>query len=236
MVPFNPLDRTTAPSRQARQGTAWTVEDARRFLSVAATDRYQPYWTLALCTGMRPSELLGLTWEALDLARGTLAVKAARATFGGMAFAGDPKSLAGKRALMLAPEVVSALRVHRAAQNTQRLAIGDLWQDHDLVCASALGTPIELRNVAHRFRALTEQAGLRRIRPYDLRHTAISLMLAGGADLKATSEVVGHSDPRLTARVYQHAYEGQRTQALADLAGSLFGTDSPLPEGTARRG
>ncbi|HVA92085.1 MAG TPA: tyrosine-type recombinase/integrase [Chloroflexota bacterium] len=236
MVPFNPLDRTTAPPHQTRQGTAWTEEEARRFLVVARDDGYQPYWTLALCTGMRPSELLGLTWEALDLGAGTLAIREARATYGDVAFAGKPKSQAGKRALILPPSVITLLRARRAAQHAQRLALGELWTDHNLVCPSAIGTHLELRNIAHRFRALIDQAGVRRIRPYDLRHTAISLMLAGGADLKATSEVVGHSDPRLTARVYQHAYEGQRTKALADLAGSLLDGDLPLPGEAARQG
>jgi integrase len=229
LVAFNPVERTKTPPHQVRQGKAWTQVEARRFLAAAEQDHYQPYWTLAICTGMRPSELLGLTWDAIDLVAGTLTIRAARPTVGNQTFAGAPKSQAGKRALVLPPEVVSLLRAHKAAQNALRLHLGPAWADHNLVCASAVGTHVGLGCIHHRFTTLCQRAGVERIRIYDLRHTAISLMAANGNDLKAISEVVGHSDPRLTARVYQHAYEHQRTKALAGLAASLLaGQNEPL--------
>jgi integrase len=231
LAAYNVMDRTTVPPHQPRQGKAWTDSEARRFLAVAAHDHYQPFWSLGICTGMRPSELIGLTWGSIDLCAGTLTISQAIATVGNETFEGDPKSRAGKRTLTLPTEVVALLRAHRASQNQRRLLLGASWQDHNLVCASAVGTAVALRNLNHRFSALCAKAGVPRIRPYDLRHSAISLLLAGGADLKAVSEVVGHSDPRLTARVYQHAYEYQRSKALADHAAALFGPEQPPQEG-----
>ena len=231
LLAHNPIDRVTAPAHQPRQGQAWTAAEARSFLTIAAADMYQPYWVLALGTGMRPSEVLGLQWGDLDLERGTLAVCRARATVSSTAYDGAPKSRAGTRALDLPPALVALLRAHRIAQLERRLALGELWADHDLVCASEVGTPIDLHNVANRFRRLCAQAGVPKIRPYDLRHTAISLMAEQGHDLKAISELVGHSDPRLTARVYQHGYPHQRKAALDGL-GTLLG-GSPEPPGEA---
>ena len=76
------------------------------------------------------------------------------------------------------------------------------------------GTPINHRNTQWRFRRLCQEAGLPRIRVYDLRHTATSLMIDAGADIKAASEALGHSDPSITMKVYRHVQSGQRVQAL----------------------
>ncbi|HLJ80354.1 MAG TPA: tyrosine-type recombinase/integrase, partial [Ktedonobacterales bacterium] len=89
-------------------------------------------------------------------------------------------------------------------------------------CTTRSGGYLEDANVRTAFVRLCARAGVPRIRRYDMRHTAISLMAAAGNDLKAISEVVGHADPRLTARVYQHAYPQQRAAALAGLAGGLL--------------
>ncbi len=78
-----------------------------------------------------------------------------------------------------------------------------------------------MHNTQRRFHRLCIQAGVPRIRVYDLRHTATSLMIDAGADLKAASEALGHSDPRLTMKIYRHVQSSQRTQALALLAGAI---------------
>jgi len=80
--------------------------------------------------------------------------------------------------------------------------------------------------VLRHFRALCGKARVPRIRVYDLRHSAISLMVDAGGDLKAVSGVVGHSNPGITTRVYRHIKQEQRTAAMHELAATL---DSPPP-------
>ncbi|HLJ80671.1 MAG TPA: site-specific integrase, partial [Ktedonobacterales bacterium] len=104
LLPANPVERTRVPRHEPRAGQAWSVEEARRFLEAAAEHPYQPFWILAVCTGMRPSELVALTWADVDLAAGTLTIRAGRPTVGNMQYDGGPKSKAGRRTLMLAPE------------------------------------------------------------------------------------------------------------------------------------
>jgi integrase len=149
-------------------------------------------------TGLRPSELLALKWAALDLDAGTLAVKEAYPNVNGRRFEGPPKSDAGNRMLRLDPALLAVLRAHRSSQVEHRLLQGARWKAIDLVCASDVGTPIEPTNIRRRFIKLCEEAAVPRIRLCDLRHTTTSLMLEAGADLKATSEVLGHSDPGIT--------------------------------------
>jgi integrase len=102
-----------------------------------------------------------------------------------------------------------------------RTLAGPRWTDSGLICTTEVGTAVNHRNVQRRFRRLCTQAGVPRIRVYDLRHTATSLMIDAGADLKAASEALGHSDPRITMKVYRHVRGDQRAHALALLATAI---------------
>jgi integrase len=231
MLAINPVGRTSPPKHTPRPGQSWDADEARRFLAVAAHDSYAPYWQIALYLGMRPSEVEGLRWDSLDLEAGTLHVERARPTAMGRVFPSeDTKSGAGNRLVTLPPSLLAVLRAHRTAQLEQRLRAGPAWSDTGLVCASALGTPLDHANVRRHFVALREQACVPKIRVYDLRHSAISLMLDAGGDLKAVSEVVGHSNPGITIRVYRHVKHDQRAAAVQALAAALDPVPSADPE------
>lgn len=227
LCPMNAAERTTAPPVPKSRAQAWSTEQARRFLAYAARESYHPYWPIALHSGLRPSEVLALKWPALDLEAGTLSVVEAYPTVAGKHHEGPPKSDAGHRTIRLDPAVIGLLRAHRVAQKERRLLLGEGWHDHNLVCASEVGTPVELTNISRRFRQLCERAGVPRIRMYDLRHTATSIMIASGADLKAASEVLGHADPSITQRVYQHVNAAQRDRAVSVLASALAEEEAP---------
>ncbi len=222
LISHNPVPRTTAPAHTQKQGTAWTAEETRRFLVTAGSDLYSPFWHLAAYLGMRPSEVIGLRWDTVDLDAATVRIERARPTVGGKMFDyDDTKSPAGRRTLKLTPGLALRLRTHRTAQKEQRLAMGERWQEHGTVCTTEMGTPLGNRLVNERFVRLCEKAGVPRIRVYDLRHMATSLMIDAGADLKAASEALGHSDPGITMRVYRHVRGDQRDQAISTLAATL---------------
>ena len=222
LIPMNPLHRTTAPAAPAKEGQSWTPEQARTFLALARRQCYEPIWTLALRTGMRPSELRALLWTDIDLAGCTIRVQRARPNvYGQDIAAAKPKSKAGTRTIGISAPLAAYLRGQHAAQLERRMLQGPRWEEHGLVCPSTTGTPLGHANVYHRFREMCAKAGVPLIRLYDLRHSAASMMLEAGADLKATSEVLGHSDPRITQKVYQHTSRNQRDGALALLAEAL---------------
>jgi len=227
LLTMNPVTRTTAPAHTPKVGTAWTADETRRFLEVATSDPYAPFWQLAAYLGLRPSEIAGLRWDALDLDAAAVRVERARPTACGKTFASeDTKSPAGKRTLTLPPALVLRLRAHRTAQKEQRLVMGERWKDQGLVCTTEVGTALDQRAVERRFVRLCAQAETPRIRVYDLRHTATSLMIDAGADLKAASEALGHSNPGITMRVYRHVRADQRDHAIGALAAAL---DTPPP-------
>ena len=231
LLMLNPADRVTTPKKPASVATAWSADEARHFLAVARDHAYQPYWTLALRLGLRPSELLGLRWECVDLDHATLTVRDTRVTIHGITWEGAPKTDAGNRVLDLPPDVVTMLRAHYKAQLERQKQIKDLWVDMHLVCAGDCGQPINLYNLRRAFKRLRTLAGVSDIRLFDLRHTAITLMAAGGADMKAVSEVAGHANVMITRNIYQHINRKQRCAALGALTGALGDHAEDVSEG-----
>jgi integrase len=222
-IAVNPVSRTTQPAHTPAEGQAWTAEQTKLFLRKATGELYAPYWQIAAYLGMRPSEIIALRWESVDLVAGTLKVERAMPSACGKQYTSETtKSPSGKRTLALPPALVAILRAHCEEQKELRpTVLGKWWAEPGLVCTSSLGVVLEARNVQTRFHKLRKAAGLPLIRLYDLRHTATSLMLDAGADLKAASEALGHSDPRITMKVYRHVRADQRAMAITLLADAI---------------
>ena len=125
---------------------------------------------LAVTTGMRQGELLGLKWEDLDFEAGTLQVRRTLSTQAGRGFSfSPPKTAKGRRSIKL-PEVAKrSLKKHRKAQLEERMKLAGLWEDNGLVFATRLGTPVGRQELVMRsFKPLLIKAGLPDIRFHDL--------------------------------------------------------------------
>jgi len=98
----------------------------------------------------------------------------------------EPKTDRSRRTLHLPDAITSALRAHRIRQSREKLAAGFSWVEHGLVFSTTIGTPLEPRSAVHDFKRLLNKAGLPgTIRFHDLRHSAASLLLAQGVQLRA---------------------------------------------------
>src|SRR5829696_6973491 len=128
IVSRNVCRSTEPPKATPKPGTSWTAEEARRFLAVAESDTYWPLWSLALATGLRRGELLGLRWQDLDLDRRLLTVHQSVVLLNGSPIIQTPKTAASRRTVQLSTDVVAALRKHRLAQTERRLA-SPQWAD-----------------------------------------------------------------------------------------------------------
>ena len=115
-----------------------------------------------------------------------------------------------------------ALRAQRLRQKEERLRAGPAWAETGLVFTTTIGTPLDTRNLVRHFHATLQRAGLPRKRFHDLRHTAASLLLAMGTDLRVVQEVLGHSQITLTADTYAHVLPVLLETALGKME-ALFG-------------
>src|SRR5215203_5167240 len=160
---------------------------------------------LAVTTGMRQGELLGLRWEDVDLAGGTLQVRRTLSTRAGRGFAfSPPKTAKGRRSIKLTEVAKRSLKKHRKAQLEERMKLAGLWEDNGLVFATRLGTPMGRQELVMRsFKPLLIKAGLPNIRFHDLRHTCATLLLSKGVHAKFVQELLGHATISTTIRKYK---------------------------------
>ncbi|MBX0331328.1 site-specific integrase [Oscillochloris sp. ZM17-4] len=223
------------PSSTPRQIAVLDFAQARQLLAALEGDRLAMLYRLALNLGMREGELLGLTWEAIDLAAGVLRVLRqlqripnpdSEAQIKSVLSLQPVKTESGKRSLQLDSDLIAELRAHRAAQAEERLLLGPAWRDPftslgGLVFTNTAGGPLSPSDLWRHFKRAREAAGLPAMRFHDLRHTAATLMLAAGDTISAVAGVLGHSSPAITARVYAHALEESKATAIAGLSARL---------------
>lgn len=227
LVARNVTEAVDRPRAERKEMRVLTPEQADALLEATRADRLAALYVLAITTGMRQGELFGLTWGAIDLEAGRLQVtrqlQYLRGGKGPELLA--PKTKAARRSLELPQLALEALREHRRRQLEERLALGPVWQDEwDLVFTTEVGTPLHPSNVARRsFRPLLVRAGLPRIRFHDLRHTAATLLLAGGEHPKVVQERLGHSSIALTLDTYSHVLPVADEQAAHTLARVILG-------------
>lgn len=201
----NPADGVTKPRLKRQEMKILKENEVLTFLSTAKGTRFELLFYMAVTTGLRQGELLGLKWSDLDWNRGILSIQrqAQRIRGKGIVFS-EPKSASGKRSIVLGKTTIDKLRSHLNQQQLQREVIGDKWVDHDLIFPSTVGTPMGHSNLWKIFKDLLKKAGLPIIRFHDLRHTAASLMLIQGIHPKVVQERLGHADISLTLNTYSH--------------------------------
>jgi integrase len=200
-----------------------TVEDAGRLLTIIKGERLEAFYVLALTTGLRRGELLGLRWDDVDLVSRQLHVRRALQRVGGKLRFVEPKTSTSLRVVVIPKLAVSSLTKHRARQDAERLSLGEAWRDHGLVFASSVGTPVEPRNINRRWDELRERADLDGLRLHDLRHGCATFMLAAGVPARTIMEVLGHSEISVTMNTYTHVL-AQLRQDAADTIDKVLGT------------
>jgi integrase len=212
-----------------------TPADAQRLLSGLRGDRLEALYVLALGTGLRQGELLGLRWRDVDLEHETVTVGHQLQRADGTWRLSELKADRPPRVLGIDPLVAEVLREHRVRQGSERLAAGERWRDPipDLVFRNSVGSPLDGPTVTHRFQRALDRAGLPRMRFQDLRHGAASLLLAQGVHARVVMEQLGHSQISLTMNTYTHVASELQREAARRLGTALGGTRQRAADGAA---
>lgn len=228
LLPQNPALDVELPKekRPGQSIRALNAEQAQTLLKVTEEDRLHAMFVLALDSGCRPEEYLGLCWPEVDLEAGSIRVLKVLVRLRGQSWSlEEPKTKSSRRTIKLSPPTVAALRRHKAEQAKERLALGPAYQNQGFVFANRTGAPLDLHNLRQRdFKRAFKKAGLPAgVRPYDLRHSMATLLLAAGVNPKVVAERLGHSGVNMTLQVYCSVLPSMQEAAADQIGKLLFG-------------
>lgn len=222
-VRWGVIDRNVASIVHAPRPTppemkTWSAEQVAQVLAFAVGHRDECLWRLALTTGMRRGELLGLRWIDVDLDNKQLAIRHTlhQGNKGRAWESGTPKTEKGRRSIAISSQDVEMLKQQRRQQDETRRAASE-WEDNGLVFTERNGKPLNANRLAMRFNLMIKKTGVPQIRFHDLRHTAASLMLAGGVHAKVVQERLGHSNISITLDRYSHVAPSMQSDAAERL-------------------
>lgn len=221
LIDFNPCLGVDLPPADLRETLVYSPEQVGIFLASTADDyELGLLFRIVLLRGPRRGEVVGLPWTSFDSTYEHARISQTILQLGGKIVFDTPKTRKGHRTIAFDPETARQVKQHRKRQRAQRIALGEVYQDHGLVFARPDGTPWPPDLVSRRFREAAAAAGLPVIGIHAGRHTAASLALVAGIETKLVSDQLGHSTTRITEDLYQHvlmASHDRAAQLVVDL-------------------
>jgi integrase len=216
LVSRNVCDLVSPPRLVKHEIQTLTMEQAHQLLEAARGHRLEGMLMLALTTGMRRGELLGLKWGDIDFENHFLQVRRSLdfiAGHGGY-IETEPKTARSRRKIILPDFVIAALKQQKVQQLEWQLKASDEWQEKNYVFTGFKGWPINPRYINKLFDKLLLEAGLSHMRFHDLRHSAATLLLSMGVNPKVVQEILGHSTISMTMDTYSHVLPSMHKEAM----------------------
>ncbi|MGA4497515.1 tyrosine-type recombinase/integrase [Bacillus bombysepticus] len=225
LIARNPAALVDRPKAVKKEITVWDVEEVRQFLKYAKkSGRYYIAFLLALTTGMRQGEILGLRWKDVDFENGCVRITQTLSS-DGKDLLPYTKTKSGSRTIDLPEETITALKKHwlfiRGEREKNRS-----YKNLDLVVCTEFGTPTHKSNIRRVFKSIIKKADIPKIRFHDMRHTHATLLLLQGVNPKIVSERLGHADVRITLDTYSHLLPSMQKDTAIKFGKMLFGEDA----------
>jgi integrase len=218
LVARNVCDVIVLPSRKRYEIQPLTEQQAKRFLQAVHGHKLEALLTVALVTGMRRGELLGLRWQDIDLETGSIQIRRSIIRVGGFGLVeSEPKTAKGRRKIILPDFVREVLQRHRTRQQEARVKAGPQWQEKELVFCNLHGGYIQPTMLHEDFKRILKEASLPNMRFHDLRHSAATLLLGMGVNPKIVQELLGHSSISMTMDIYSHVLPSMQQEAMGKL-------------------
>ena len=204
----NPCIGAMLPRRSQKEMQVLTETQVTQFLIATESSRYKALYQLAITTGMRYSELIGLKWTDIDWEKGTVKIQRQLQYLPkkGYKFT-EPKTRSGTRTIMIGETTLKILNEHHKKYASQDKS------GENLIFINGIGTQIYFKRFYKDFKRVLHTAELPEIRFHDLRHTAATLMISNGIPVLIVSKILGHSQPSVTMNIYAHASVEMQSEA-----------------------
>ena len=213
MIPRNPVADVTAPKQKPPPKQILNDEQLDTFMAaIQADDIWRDFFYTELTTGLRLGEICGLRWKDFDAEHGVLNIqRTLHREKGGRLVAGDTKTYAGTRKIVLPPSTVVLLRERKRKSFSP-------WIFHDPLRPE---TPMNPDSAYRQLKKFLTEAGLPNIRFHDLRHTFSTHALSSGVDAKTLAGILGHTKASFTLDTYTHT-TGDMQRRAADIVGGFL--------------
>jgi integrase len=182
----------------------WSIKEANQFLQTVKEERFSLIYFIAVYTGMRLGEILGLRWRDIDFEGEKFYLKQGVTVANGKLKIGELKTRKSKRPISIPEFVFDELKKHRVRQLKEKMKLGEAYNDMDLVNCSFEGKPLWPANVRKHYYKWIEIAEVPKITLHDLRHTHATIMLQIGEHPKIVAERLGHSRVNVLLDTYSH--------------------------------
>lgn len=232
MINHNPCMAVTLPKRDKGEVLYFTPEQANQFLEAVKETKHYPLYVLELITGLRLGEIVALRWENVNLDEKRIDVKLSAAIVSkevqsengvihSEVILQSPKTKKSIRTLYIEEPLVSMLKNLRKEQLQKCMLFGDAFNNSGFVFTNDYGNMLHPRTIQDHFKRAIKKAGLPNLHFHSLRHTAASMMLFNGVDIKTVQEILGHEDIQTTLRIYTHIMEETKRDAQKTIYSSL---------------
>ena len=213
----NPTEACILPRIIRKEMHPLEEDQVAVFLREVQGHPHEYLYKIALFTGLREGEVLGLGWEHIDFQAGTLTVKRQlrrEQKKGGGYYFSPPKNNKS-RCLTLAPSVIQLFRLQKLEQNSMRMEASDAWEEHGLIFTNQTGGYLSYRTVYDCFKRIVRNIGAPATRFHDLRHTFAVASIKSGDDIKTVQENLGHATAAFTLDVYGHVTKQMKQDSAA---------------------
>lgn len=220
----NPATNVPLPKAVRPDLPIWSRAQVAAFLPVAAEDRLNAAWLMALLCGLRRGELAGLRWRDVDLERRSIRVTSQRTTDAARQVVTKEPKGTSRRTIDLGPLLVAALEAHLLQSEAERCTAGLGYEESGLVFVQLDGSGYHPDRLRRLFQAVARRAGVPVIRLHDARHSCATLALDAGLHPKVVQQLLGHSSWGVTMDLYSHRVERLQRDASTRIEG-LFGSE-----------
>lgn len=220
LIHKNPAQYVKLPKITKEELEVWNRQQIQHFLSIAKGNRYYIVFYLAIMTGMRQGEILGLRWKDINLEEKRLFVYQTLSS-DGKTFLQGGKTDYSRRSIRLSDDTIKTLKAHHRLVMSERLREGSNYRDLGLVCCTEKGTQTNPSNIRRLMKRFVDVSCVPNLTFHQLRHTHATLLLQNGVNIKAVSQRLGHADVRVTLDIYSHVTKSME-DGIAEKLDSMF--------------
>jgi len=227
LVSKNPCSCIGYPRDDGKEREILTLPEVQKLFSLLQSEpaenlQYVLFLTLAVYTGFRRGELLGLEWKDIDLGSGLVSVR--RAAYQSKAlghYTDTPKTKTSLRTLKLPLEVLALLTRYRDHQSAYAVTLGDKWHDTDRLFTSWNGSPMYTNAPERFYKAFCARHGLRVVTLHSFRHLNASMLINAGLDVRTVQAALGHAHATTTMNIYAHEFQTTQARACEAVSNAL---------------